>query len=75
MRATKFEFEKRFWIFLVIYAVAFFLTNVDHVPMIVALRRWLEPSIVLNTHESAMFARIVIFIGALLVFLAAALRT
>jgi len=75
MRATKFEFEKRFWIICAIYFVGFFLSAFDHVPCIVALRHLIAPSIVRDTPESTMFARIVIVAGALLVFVSATLRT
>ena len=75
VRATKFEFEKRFWIICAIYFGGFFLTAFDHVQFIVALRQLIAPSIGRDTSESNLFARIVIVIGALLVFLSAALRT
>ena len=75
MRATKFEFEKRFWIICAIYFVGFFLSVFDHTPFIVALRHSIVPSIARGTVDSDRFARAVIAIGALLVFLSAALRT
>jgi protein-S-isoprenylcysteine O-methyltransferase Ste14 len=75
VRATKFEFEKRFWIVCAIYFVGFFLSVFDHTPFIVALRHLLAPSIEHDSVASATFARVVIAIGALLVFLSAALRT
>lgn len=75
MRATKVEFEKRFWIISGFYFTAFFLSLVDHIPFIVALRHLVAPSIARGTPEAEMFARIVIVIGALLVFVAAAIRT
>ena len=75
MGATKFEFEKRFWIICAIYFVGFFLSAFDHVPFIVALRHFIAPSIVRDSSEAAMFARMVIGAGALLVFASAALRT
>jgi protein-S-isoprenylcysteine O-methyltransferase Ste14 len=73
--ATKFEFEHRFWIICAIYFVGFALSAVDHAPFIVALRRLIAPSIARDNPEAEQFARIVISIGALLVFLTAALRT
>jgi hypothetical protein len=45
VRATKFEFEKRFWIICAIYFVGFFLSVFDHTPFIVALRHLIAPSI------------------------------
>jgi protein-S-isoprenylcysteine O-methyltransferase Ste14 len=75
MRATKFEFEKRFWIICAIYFAGFFLPVFDHTPFIVALRHVIAPSITRGSSDSDRFARIVITIGAFLVFLSAALRT
>src|ERR1700730_14188215 len=75
MGATKFEFEKRFWIISAIYFAGFFLSAFDHVPFIVSLRHMIAPSIERDTPEAAMFARIVIIGGALLVFVSAVLRT
>jgi len=75
VRATRFEFEKRFWIISAIYFVAFFLSAFDHVPFIVAFRHFVAPSIVRDSAEAERFARIVITIGALFVFLSAAIRT
>jgi len=75
MRAAKFEFEKRFWIISAIYFAAFFLSAFDHTPFIVWLRYLIAPSIARGTPEAAIFARTVITAGALLVFLAATIRT
>ena len=75
MRATRFEFENRFWIICAIYLAAFCLSAFDHVAFIVALRHLIAPSIAGGTPQATMFARIVIVVGALLIFLAAALRT
>jgi protein-S-isoprenylcysteine O-methyltransferase Ste14 len=75
MRATKFEFEHRFWIIAGFYFIAFFLSVIDHRPFIVALRHLIAPSIARGTPEADMFARVVIVMGALLVFVAAAIRT
>ena len=47
----------------------------DHVPFIVALRHLIAPSIAPGIPQAIMFARIVILAGALLVLLAAGLRT
>jgi protein-S-isoprenylcysteine O-methyltransferase Ste14 len=74
-RATKFEFEKRFWIICAIYFAGFCLSVFDHTPFIVALRHLITPSIARGSVDADTFARVVITIGALLVFLSAALRT
>jgi len=75
MRATKFEFEYRFWIISGIYFFGFAVSGIDHTPFSVALRNLIAPSIVHGSPEAAMFSRMVIVAGALLVFLSAALRT
>jgi len=75
VRATKFEFEQRFWIITAIYFAGFGLSAVDHLPFIVSIRHLIAPSISRGTSEAETFARIVIAIGALLVFLAATIRT
>jgi protein-S-isoprenylcysteine O-methyltransferase Ste14 len=75
VRATKFEFEKRFWIISAIFFVAFSLSAIDHTPFIIWLRHLIAPSVARGTPDAQTFARVVIAIGALLVFLAAAIRT
>jgi protein-S-isoprenylcysteine O-methyltransferase Ste14 len=75
VRATQFEFEKRFWIICAIYFIGFSLAAFDHVSFIVALRHLIAPSIVHGEPQALMFTRIVIAAGALLVFLGAAVRT
>jgi protein-S-isoprenylcysteine O-methyltransferase Ste14 len=75
VRATRFEFEKRFWIICAIYFVGFFLSVFDQVPFIAALRHLIAPSVMRGSAEAEGFARIVILFGSLLVFLTAALRT
>jgi protein-S-isoprenylcysteine O-methyltransferase Ste14 len=75
VRATRFEFEKRFWIICAIYLAGFCLSAFDQVPFIVALRHLIAPSIARGEPQAIMFTRIVIVAGALLVFLAAGLRT
>jgi protein-S-isoprenylcysteine O-methyltransferase Ste14 len=75
VRATRFEFEKRFWIICAIYLTGFCLSAFDHVPFIVALRHLIAPSIAGGEPQAIMFTRIVIAGGALLVFLAAGSRT
>jgi len=75
VRASRFEFEKRFWIISAIYLVGFLLSVFDDTPFIVALRHLIAPSIARGSVDADTFARIAIGIGALLVFLSAALRT
>ena len=75
MRATKFEFERRFWIIFAIYAVGFWFAYFDHVSSITGLRHWVAPSIVQGSPEAENFKRAIIALGAFLVFLTAALRT
>lgn len=45
VRATKFEFEHRFWIIMAIYFAAFVLSTVDQTPFIAWLRHLIAPSI------------------------------
>lgn len=75
VRATKFEFERRFWIIAAIYAVGFSLSVFDPVRTFTALRHLFAPSLLPGSSQDDTFARLVITAGALLVFLAAALRT
>lgn len=75
MRATKWEFEQRFWVIMAIYFAGFFLSAIDHLPFIAWVRHLISPSIARGTPEAETFARIVITAGALLIFVAAAIRT
>ena len=75
MRASKFEFENRFWIISAIYFAAFSLSLIDHTSFIVALRHLIAPSLTPGSAGAERFARIIILLGSLLVFLAAWLRT
>jgi protein-S-isoprenylcysteine O-methyltransferase Ste14 len=75
VQATKFEFERRFWIICAIYLVAFQLSIFDGTSFIAWIRHLIAPSIVGRSAESASFARIVILAGAALIFIAAAIRT
>ena len=74
VRATRFEFEYRFWIIAAIYALGFSFSRLD-TSAIAALRHLLAPGIGSNRHAAASFARTMIAAGALLVFAAAILRT
>lgn len=75
MRATKFEFAKRFWIICAIYAVGFSLSSIDHTSFATAVRRLVAPSVLPGSPEALNVERYLIAGGALLVFLTAALRT
>jgi protein-S-isoprenylcysteine O-methyltransferase Ste14 len=60
---------------MAIYFAGFVLSGNDHTTFIVWLRHLIAPSIQRGTPEAETFARILIAVGALLVFLAAAIRT
>jgi protein-S-isoprenylcysteine O-methyltransferase Ste14 len=75
VRASRFEFEKRFGIICAIYFTGFCLSAFDHVSFVAALRHLIAPSIARGEPQATMFARIIIAAGALLIFLAAGLRT
>lgn len=75
MRATRFEFEHRFWIITAIYVASFTLSAVDHTSFVVWLRHLIEPHVTGGTSTAQTFTRIVIGAGALLVFLSAMIRT
>jgi protein-S-isoprenylcysteine O-methyltransferase Ste14 len=74
MRATKLEFEYRFFVIGGIFFLGFFLYNVDPVPFSIALIRLVAPSIDLD-HEGIVWFKLLIAFGALLVFLSALFRT
>ena len=75
MRATKFEFEQRFWIIAVLFVLAFGLYAVDHTNSAVALLHWIAPAIDPDKAQGLFWLRMIFGCGALLVFLASALRT
>lgn len=75
MRATKFEFEQRFWIIGSIFFFAFVLSAVDHTYFAVALLRVIMPSIDPDSARGIFLLRLIFAGGALLLFLAALLRT
>lgn len=60
---------------MAIYAIGFTLSAVDHTPFIVWLRHLIASSIARGSSEAETFARAVMIAGALLVLLAAAIRT
>jgi len=75
MRATRFEFESRFWILSLIFTLGFFLSVVDHRNFAVALLRLFSPSLDLDSTRGVFLLRLVFAAGSGLVFLAALLRT
>jgi protein-S-isoprenylcysteine O-methyltransferase Ste14 len=75
MRATKFEFEQRFWIIGFIFAFGFFLYNVDKTNASLWLLHVVAPSVNPDSDYGNNLARLIFGAGALLVFLAAAFRT
>jgi protein-S-isoprenylcysteine O-methyltransferase Ste14 len=75
MRATKFEFEQRFWIIGAIIWLGFFLYRVDHVNFAVGLLRLAAPSIDPDSARGTNLAQLIFGAGATLVFLSASIRT
>jgi protein-S-isoprenylcysteine O-methyltransferase Ste14 len=76
MRATEFEFRHRWWIIFAIFAVGFWCYAFDHVGVSVAVARWLlgRPG-ARNTLAVRHVAQAVLGFGAVLLILAAAIRT
>lgn len=74
MRATKFEFEQRFWFIGLIFWVGFSLYALDRTNAALWVLHLVAPSVDPNSDHGNNLARL-IFGGALLVFLAAAFRT
>jgi protein-S-isoprenylcysteine O-methyltransferase Ste14 len=75
MRATRFEFEQRFWIIGFIFALGFSLYVVDHTNFAVALVHLFVPSIDPDSARGNFLLRLIFGLGAVLAFLAAFLRT
>jgi protein-S-isoprenylcysteine O-methyltransferase Ste14 len=75
MRATKFEFEQRFWIIGLIFFIGFGLSAVDHTYVAVGLLHLLAPGLDPDSVRGTFSLRLIFAGGALLLFLAAALRT
>ena len=75
VRATKFEFEKRFWIICGIYFAGFCLSAFDKDSFVSTLWHLIAPTIPAGSPSATMFTHLVIATGALFVFLAAGLRT
>jgi protein-S-isoprenylcysteine O-methyltransferase Ste14 len=72
MKATNWEFENRAWLFGMVFAVAFPLYFFDHLNATQALAEWL--AIRLKT-DADLVTRILLAVGAILVAIAAWLRT
>ena len=75
MRATKFEFEQRFWIIGLIFFMGFGLSRVDHTYFAVGLLHFLAPGLDPDSARGTFYLRLIFAGGAALLFLAAALRT
>jgi len=75
MRATKFEFEYRFFIIGALFSMGFGLYHFDQVNSAVAVLNRLAPSLDLDSPRGLFWIRMSFGCGALLVFLSAALRT
>jgi protein-S-isoprenylcysteine O-methyltransferase Ste14 len=75
MPASKFEFEQRFWIIGGLFGLAFGLYTFDQTNFAMALLYLVAPSINLDSARGLLWQRMDFGCGALLVFLAAALRT
>jgi hypothetical protein len=75
VRATAFEFNHRFWLIGVIFWLGFTLGSVDHVNAAVGLLHLFKPTLSLDGAEGARLVRLIFVSGAVVVFLAALLRT
>jgi protein-S-isoprenylcysteine O-methyltransferase Ste14 len=75
MRATKFEFEQRFWIIGAIIWIGFGLYKVDHANFVVWLLHLVAPTIDPESVRGNNLGRLIFGAGAMLVFLSALIRT
>jgi protein-S-isoprenylcysteine O-methyltransferase Ste14 len=75
MRATQFEFEQRFWIIGALFFLGFSFYWLDPVNAAVAILHFFRPSLDAATAAGNFWVRIIFGGGALLVFIAAGLRT
>lgn len=75
MRATKFEFEQRFWFIGLIFWVGFSLYALDRTNAALWVLHLVARSVDPNSDHGNNLARLIFGDGALLVFLAAAFRT
>jgi protein-S-isoprenylcysteine O-methyltransferase Ste14 len=75
MRATKFEFEQRFWLIGAIFGVGFWLYAVDRTNAAVMILRAIAPAVDPDSDAGNAWIRWIFGAGAALVFAAAWLRT
>jgi protein-S-isoprenylcysteine O-methyltransferase Ste14 len=75
MRATKFEFEQRFWFIGVIFGVGFWVYAIDRTNVAVAILRVIAPSVDPNSDAGNSQLQLIFGAGSALVFVAAFLRT
>jgi len=75
MRATKFEFEQRFWFIGAVFWLGFSFYALDRTNAALWLLHVVARSVDLNSDHGNNLARLAFGAGALLVFLAAAFRT
>src|SRR5262249_6795518 len=74
MRATDWEFRQRFFVFGLIFGLAFFMYSIDHVNAGVAIAEALAgPSA--DSAKATAIAHVVFGVGALLVVIAVAIRS
>jgi protein-S-isoprenylcysteine O-methyltransferase Ste14 len=73
MRATLFEFRNRWWVFAFIFSAAFLAYVIDHQNSGVAIGNWLAGLLATKVNPSSY--RLVFALGALLLVLAACIRT
>src|SRR5471030_1758063 len=75
MRATRFEFNQRFWLIGMIFWLGFTLGSVDRVNAAVSVLHLFRPSLDPDSSQGLVGLRIIFASGALLVFVSAFIRT
>jgi protein-S-isoprenylcysteine O-methyltransferase Ste14 len=75
VRATRFEFNYRFWIIAILFWIGFSLYRFGDVNFGVGLLKWIAPSVTPDSPRGNSWLRLIFLCGAVLVFLAALLRT
>jgi len=75
LAASKFEFEQRFWIIGFIFWIGFGFYRFDDTNVAQALLHWIAPSMNPDGDRGMLLLRLLFAGGAMLVFLAALLRT
>src|SRR6202048_1763270 len=75
MRASKFEFEQRFWIFGAIFGLGFALTFIDHTYFVFGLLHLLAPKVDPDSPRALLILRLIFGGGAALILGAALFRT